>query len=160
MMLSTVVNGESLTCEVRDSELLIDFIREGLGLTGVKRSCDIEVCGACTVALDGVSVSACTTLAVEADGKSLTTIEGMAEDGELSDVQSALVDAVGIQCGFCTPGMVMTLEGLMRDLPDATDEQMREYLSGTICRCTGYGRILDVAHQVLRSRRGLGDATL
>lgn len=142
MRVSCIVNGSDLEVEVEPNELLVDVIRERLGLTGSKRSCDVQVCGACTVLLDGLPVSSCSTLAVEADGASVETIEGVAQDGVLSAVQAAFVAEGALQCGFCTPGMVMMVESLLRDHPDASREEATEYLEGTLCRCTGYVAIL------------------
>jgi carbon-monoxide dehydrogenase small subunit len=144
-----VLNGEPTTFECSDNELLIDVIREELGLTGTKRSCDMEVCGACSVLVDGLAVSACTTLAAELDGKSLVTVEGLADGDALNPVQQAFVDHAAVQCGFCTPGMVITVQALAMDHPDADDETIRDYLSSTICRCTGYVRIMEAARQVI-----------
>jgi|SRR5690606_4998223 carbon-monoxide dehydrogenase small subunit len=149
MEVEFVLNGAPTTMECADHELLIDAIREQLGLTGTKRSCDMEVCGACSVLVDGLSVSSCTTLAAEVDGKELVTVEGLADGDQLNPVQQAFVDHAAVQCGFCTPGMVISVQALAMDHPDADDETIREYLSGTICRCTGYVRILEAARQVI-----------
>lgn len=149
MQIDCVLNGEPITLECADHELLIDVVREQLGLTGTKRSCDMEVCGACSVLVDGLAVSACTTLAAEIDGRSLVTIEGLADGDQLHPVQQAFVDHAAVQCGFCTPGMVITVQALAMDHPCADDDVIREYLAGTICRCTGYVRILDAARQVI-----------
>jgi carbon-monoxide dehydrogenase small subunit len=143
MLISCVVNGRDREVEVEPHELLLDVIRERLGLTGAKRSCDVQVCGACTVLIDGLPVSSCSTLAVEADGANIETIEGLAQDGTLSTVQAAFVAEGALQCGFCTPGMVMMVESLLRDHPAASREEAAEYLEGTLCRCTGYVKILD-----------------
>ena len=141
--ISSWLNGEDVTTEVEPHELLLDVVRERWGLLGAKRSCDAQVCGACTVLVDGLPVSSCSTLAVEADGATVETIEGVASDGELSAVQRAFVAAGAFQCGFCTPGMIMMIESLLRDHPDATREEAATYLKGTLCRCTGYVKILD-----------------
>ncbi len=150
MEVEFVLNGAPKTMRCADNELLIDAIREQLGLTGTKRSCDMEVCGACSVLVDGLSVSSCTTLAAEVDGKELVTIEGLADGDQLNPVQQAFVDHAAVQCGFCTPGMVISVQALAMDHPEADDETIREYLSGTICRCTGYVRIIDAARQAIR----------
>ena len=138
LVVSTTVNCHPYVGEIPTQELLIDFLRDRLGLTGTKRSCDIEVCGSCTILVDGLGVSACTTLALEAEGAKVTTVEGMTVDDQLGDVQRLLVEADALQCGFCTPGFVMTIQSLVNEMPDATYDQVVEYLSGSICRCTGY----------------------
>ncbi|MBK5222455.1 MAG: (2Fe-2S)-binding protein [Acidimicrobiia bacterium] len=149
MHVDLVLNGELTAIECADNELILDVVRERLGLTGTKRSCDMEVCGSCTVLLDGLAASACTTLVAEADGKELVTIEGLSDGDELNPVQQAFVDHAAVQCGFCTPGMIMSVQALAMDHPDADDETISEYLSGTICRCTGYVKILEAARQVI-----------
>ena len=150
MQLQGQVNGREVSVDVEDNELLIDFIRDRLKLTGTKRSCDMEICGACTVLLDGLAVSSCTTLAAELDGSDLVTIEGLASSsGRLNPVQQAFVDHAAAQCGFCTPGMVLTVQALVMDHPDADEETMKAYLSSTICRCTGYVKILEAARAVV-----------
>ncbi len=149
----TEVNGAPVEIDVEDYDLLIDVIRDRLRLIGTKRSCDLEVCGACTVLLDGVAVSACTTLAAELDGRTMLTVEGLASGDELHPVQRAFVEHAATQCGFCTPGMVISVCALAADLPDADEEQVRDYLSGTICRCTGYVKILEAAEQALGELR-------
>jgi carbon-monoxide dehydrogenase small subunit len=122
---------------------LADFLRERCGLTGTHLGCEHGVCGACTVLLDGQAVRACLVLAVQADGAEITTVEGIASpDGELSPVQRAFRDNHGLQCGFCTPGFVVSVTAFLRDNPDPTDEQIRDGLSGNLCRCTGYQGIL------------------
>ncbi len=143
------INGTDASVEFDDNTLLIDTIRESFGLTGTKKSCDMEVCGACTVLLDGQAVSACTTLSAELHEKELVTVEGLASDDVLNAVQQAFVDHGAAQCGFCTPGMVMTVQALVLDHPDADEETIRRYLSGTICRCTGYIKIIEAAKQAL-----------
>lgn len=146
---TTVVNAVPTVLDVDDCELLVDTVRHRLRLTGTKRSCDLEVCGACTVLLDGKAVSACTTLAAELDGRTLTTIEGLADGERLHPVQQAFVDHGATQCGFCTPGMVMSVCALAAEHPGADAHLAREYLSGTICRCTGYSKILEATADVL-----------
>jgi carbon-monoxide dehydrogenase small subunit len=146
---TTVLNGVPAVLDVDDCELLVDTVRDRFRLTGTKRSCDLEVCGACTVLLDGKAVSACTTLAAELDGRTLTTVEGLADGDRLHPVQQAFVDHGAIQCGFCTPGMVLSVCALLADHPDADEHQTREYLSGTICRCTGYAKILEAAADLI-----------
>lgn len=147
MRLTCVVNGNDVAIDVEPHDLLLDVVRDRLGLRGAKRSCDAQVCGACTVVVDGLPVSACTTLALEADGADVETIEGLAVDGELSAVQQAFVDAGAFQCGFCTPGMILMVEALIRDHPDASPEDAGGYLKGTLCRCTGYVKILEAVQR-------------
>jgi carbon-monoxide dehydrogenase small subunit len=122
---------------------LLDFIRDRLHLTGTKEGCGIGECGACTVLLDGKPVTACLVLAVEADGASIETIEGEAADGELSLLQKAFVETGAVQCGFCTPGMIMSARGLLRRNPNPTDDEIVEAMAGNLCRCTGYAAILE-----------------
>lgn len=151
MIVDFVLNGSKATLQCADHELLVDVIRERLDLKGTKRSCDVEVCGACTVLLDGLAVSSCTTLAAELDGRSLVTVEGLADADGLNVVQQAFVDHGAAQCGFCTPGMVMSVQALAMDHPDADADTVRDYLAGTICRCTGYTKILEAAEEAVRA---------
>ncbi len=139
---SMTVNGRKVTGEVEGRTLLVDFLREGLRLTGTHVGCDTAQCGACVVHVDGRSVKACNIFALEADGTEVTTIEGIAKDGALSVVQAAFQTHHGLQCGFCTPGMVMTATSLLAENPDPSEAEIREYLEGNICRCTGYHNIV------------------
>jgi carbon-monoxide dehydrogenase small subunit len=145
-----VLNGRPRTLEIEDHTLLLDAIRE-LGLTGAKPSCEMEVCGACTVLLDGLPVSACTTLALEAAGRRLRTIEGVADGDRLSPVQRAFLDHFGFQCGYCTPGMILTTEALLAENPDPSESEIRHWMDGSICRCTGYSAILESVQAASRS---------
>jgi carbon-monoxide dehydrogenase small subunit len=147
------INDEPWSGDVPDHMLLSDFVRERLHLTGTKVSCGVEVCGACTVLLDGAAISSCTTLAAELDGRRLLTVEGLDHGGELHPVQAAFVELGAVQCGFCTPGMVLTVCALQEDHPDADLSQIRQYLSSTICRCTGYAKIVAAAAKVLSDAR-------
>ncbi|MEZ5100850.1 MAG: (2Fe-2S)-binding protein [Thermoleophilia bacterium] len=141
--ITVTVNGVERSAEVEPRTLLVHFLREGLGLTGTNIGCDTSSCGACTVLLDGESVKSCTLLAVQADGRAVTTIEGLAQDGELHPVQRAFHEQHGLQCGYCTPGMIMATVGLLDELgADPTEEQIREGLEGNLCRCTGYHNIV------------------
>ena len=141
--LTMTVNGNPVTLEIEPRAVLLDVIRDRLGLTGAKRSCDTQVCGACTVLLDGAPVSACCTLAYEADGRAVETIEGLSGPDGLHPIQQAFVDNVAIQCGFCTPGFVLTTKALLAENPRPTRADIEEYLGGNLCRCTGYWNILE-----------------
>jgi carbon-monoxide dehydrogenase small subunit len=141
--LQTTINGQPVRRELPAQTLLLDFLREDLGLTGTKRSCEIQICGSCTVLLDGLPVSACSLLAYETHGREVLTIEGVGENGELHPVQSAFLQTYGLQCGFCTPGMVLTTLALLAENPNPEEETIRAYLDSNLCRCTGYYPILD-----------------
>jgi aerobic-type carbon monoxide dehydrogenase small subunit (CoxS/CutS family) len=146
--LSFWLNGKAVAVAVAANELLIDVLRDRLGLKGTKRSCDVEVCGACTVLADRLPVSSCTTLAVDVAGKAVLTIEGVASGGELSRVQQAFVDHGALQCGFCTPGMVLATTALLDLNPSPTEADIRHFLRGNICRCTGYIKILEAVRSL------------
>ncbi len=140
---SMVVNGKAVTKSVKGNTLLTEFLREELRLTGTHVGCDTSQCGACVVHVDGSAVKACTIFAAEADGAAVTTIEGMANaDGSLSVIQQAFQDHHGLQCGFCTPGMVMSAAALLKENPTPSEAEVRDYLEGNICRCTGYHNIV------------------
>ena len=147
--IACTVNGTPQRLDVECRELLIDVLREMLGLLGTKRSCDVEVCGACTVLLDGAPVSACTTLAGEADGREVLTIEGLARDGVLDPVQEAFARHGAFQCGFCTPGMILAVKALLAERAAPTEAEIRHYLRGNLCRCTGYVKILDAVRSLV-----------
>src|SRR5690554_5852921 len=136
------VNGKQVTKDVEDRTLLVQFLRETLGLTGTHVGCDTSQCGACVVHVDGRSVKSCTMLAVQADGADVLTIEGLAADGELHPMQAAFREHHGLQCGYCTPGMVMSAIDLVRRNANPTEHEVREWLEGNICRCTGYHNIV------------------
>jgi aerobic carbon-monoxide dehydrogenase small subunit len=136
------VNGVRREGEVEPRQLLVYFLREGLGLTGTTIGCDTSSCGACTVLLDGQSVKSCTVLAVQADGSEVTTIEGLADNGAFHPVQAAFHEHHGLQCGYCTPGMVMATVSLLEESPDPSEEEIRLALEGNLCRCTGYQNIV------------------
>jgi carbon-monoxide dehydrogenase small subunit len=136
------VNGESHASEVEPRLLLVHYLRDVLGLTGTHVGCDTTNCGACTVHLDGDAVKSCTVLAVQADGSEVTTIEGLAHDGQLHPVQDAFWADHGLQCGFCTPGMIMAAAALLERNPDPSDDEIRHGLEGNLCRCTGYHNIV------------------
>jgi aerobic carbon-monoxide dehydrogenase small subunit len=142
------VNGQTRRGLVEPRLTLADFLREKCGLTGTHLGCEHGACGACTVLLDGQAVRSCLIFAVQADGQEVTTVEGIARrDGELSPVQSAMRECHGLQCGFCTPGFVMSITALLRDNPKPTDDEIREGLSGNFCRCTGYQGIVNAVHR-------------
>jgi carbon-monoxide dehydrogenase small subunit len=143
MQVTTTVNGEARTDEVEDRLLLVHYLRDVRGLRATNVGCDTTSCGACTVLLDGESVKSCTVLAVQADGREVSTIEGLASpDGTLHPVQAAFRQEHGLQCGFCTPGMVMACVSLLKDNPKPTEHEVREGLEGNFCRCTGYHNIV------------------
>jgi carbon-monoxide dehydrogenase small subunit len=150
------LNGQECRSEVNASDLLIDFIRDRLGLTGTKRSCDMEICGACTVLLDGKAVSSCSVLAFEIDRKELTTIEGLAGSQGLHPLQQAFIDCGGFQCGFCTPGMILLAKSLLDENPDPTVEEIREYMDANICRCTGYQMIIESIQRAVQLTKSKG----
>ncbi len=137
------VNGVSHRLEVEPWRTLRDVLREDLGLTGTKRGCDDASCGTCTVLFDGKAVQSCVLLAPEAQGKPITTIEGLAQDGQLHPLQRAFIARGAIQCGFCTPGMILTAKELLDTSPQPTEKEVREALTGVLCRCTGYAKIID-----------------
>ena len=128
---------------MRPEALLLDVLRDRLQLKGARRSCDMQVCGACTVLVDGAPVSACTYLAVEVDGREVTTVEGLADGDRLHPLQEAFIDHGAVQCGFCTAGMLLTAKALLAEDPSPTRRRVAEYLRGSLCRCTGYRKILD-----------------
>jgi carbon-monoxide dehydrogenase small subunit len=140
---SMTVNGRAVSREVEGRTLLVDLLREGLGLTGTHVGCDTSQCGACVVHVDGLAVKACTVFAADLEGAEVRTIEGMANpDGSLGVIQAAFQEHHGLQCGFCTPGMVMSAAALLQDNTSPTETEIREYLEGNICRCTGYHNIV------------------
>lgn len=139
---SMTVNGKTYTGDVEPRTLLVHFLRDHLGLTGTNIGCDTSQCGACTVHLDGLAVKSCATLAVQADGSQVTTIEGLASNGHLHPMQQAFWDKHGLQCGYCTPGMIMAATKLVEGRPNITAEEIRHGLEGNICRCTGYENIV------------------
>ncbi len=142
MKISVTVNGTVHESDVEPRTLLVHYIREALALTGTNIGCDTSSCGACSVHLDGEAVKSCTLLAVQADGAQVTTIEGMAVDGVLHPMQQAFMENHGLQCGYCTPGMVMAATSLLKENPHPTEEEVRIGLEGNLCRCTGYHNIV------------------
>lgn len=142
MEITVSVNGKPFTRDVEPRQLLVDFLRDELGLTGTNIGCDTSQCGACTVHLNGEAVKSCTVLAVQADGYDVTTIEGLAQNGDLHPMQQAFWDEHGLQCGYCTPGMIMAAVKLVEENPGLSEADIRHGLEGNICRCTGYQNIV------------------
>jgi carbon-monoxide dehydrogenase small subunit len=147
------VNGQTHDLVVHPARTLLDVLRDQLGLTGAKRGCGLGACGACTVLLDGRPAAACLTLAVEAAGEEILTIEGLAEGGALHPVQEAFVESGAVQCGFCTPGMVLSAKTLLDRCPDPKPQEIREALAGNVCRCTGYVKIIEAVSIAARRMR-------
>jgi carbon-monoxide dehydrogenase small subunit len=157
--IAMTVNGTRHQRAVEPRLLLSDFLRHDLGLTGTHVGCEHGVCGACTVLLDGAAVRSCLVFAVQTDGRSVDTVEGLGRDGELDPLQTAFHDAHGLQCGFCTPGILMTLVPWLKEHPSPTEPEIREAISGNLCRCTGYANIVK-AVQLFAGRRNDGKAGL
>lgn len=143
MQLELTVNGKHFEKEVDGGTRLIDFLREDLGFTGVKEGCGVGECGACTVLVDGKSMLSCLTRVAQVNGKEVVTVEGLTDGDDLHPVQQAFVETGGVQCGFCTPGFIMVAVELLEENPDPTREEIREWIEGNICRCTGYVKIVD-----------------
>jgi len=137
------VNGTSYELSVQPWEALLEVIRDKLGLTGTKEGCGLGECGACTVIMDGKTVNSCLVLAAEADGKQITTIEGLTDGDKLHPVQEAFIEYGGLQCGFCTPGMIMSAKALLDENPNPSEEEIRRGIAGNLCRCTGYTKIIE-----------------
>jgi aerobic carbon-monoxide dehydrogenase small subunit len=150
------VNGKNQTRAVEDRMLLVDFLRDELRLTGTHIGCDTSQCGCCTVHVDGRAVKSCTVLAAQAHGANVVTIEGMAKKGKLHPIQRAFSECHGLQCGFCTPGMIMATAGLLKDKPNPTDEEIYKGLEGNLCRCTGYINIVKAVKMSAKLLRGKG----
>jgi aerobic carbon-monoxide dehydrogenase small subunit len=152
MQIALRVNGAEVVRDVDPQELLLDLLRDGLDLTGAKRSCDVQVCGACTVLVDGLPVSSCCFLAADAHGKDVTTIEGLADTPEFDRLEAAFTQHAGLQCGFCTPGMLLTVHALLESGELDSEEEIKRSLSGNLCRCTGYRGILEAVGEVAAAR--------
>ena len=148
------INDQNYQAEVEPRLLLVQFIRHVAGLTGTKIGCDTSQCGSCVILLDGWAVKSCTTLAVQADGCKITTIEGLAKDGELHPLQEAFWNKHGLQCGYCTPGMIMSAHELLRTNPNPSNEEIRHGLEGNICRCTGYQNIVRAVQEAAKTMGG------
>ncbi len=154
--ITVTVNGEQVTAEVEPRVLLVHFLREILGLTGTHLGCDTTSCGACTVLFDGEPVKSCTMLGVQADGHDVLTVEGLAYPSELHPIQEGFHEEHGLQCGFCTPGMMLSTKALLQENPNPTDEDIRWALSGNLCRCTGYQYIVNAVHWAAQKIRAEG----
>ena len=137
-----IINGESYSVSVKPNETLLDVIRDKVGLTGTKKGCDTGQCGACTVLMDGKPVPSCLVLAVDVKGQEITTIEGLAVDGQLHPIQEAFVSEGAVQCGYCTPGMILAAKALLDVNPNPTEQEIKEAIAGNLCRCTGYVKII------------------
>lgn len=148
------VNGEYYEVEVEPRRLLLDVLRDNLGLTGTKKACDFGNCGSCTVLMDGRPILSCLTLAIQAQGKDILTVEGLARDGQLHPLQQAFVDHGAIQCGFCTPGMLLSAKALLDRNPQPTTAEIKEALSGNLCRCTGYVKIIEAVEVAAQKMKG------
>jgi len=155
MAISLVVNGEHVDALVLPRLNLADFLRENLKLTGTHTGCEHGVCGACTVRVNGEIVRSCLMLAVQADGASIQTIEGLSDSGEVDDLQAAFRDRNALQCGYCTPGMLMAAQDLLKQQAEPDRQRIRQHLSGNYCRCTGYQAIIDAVESTARLRQGL-----
>jgi aerobic-type carbon monoxide dehydrogenase small subunit (CoxS/CutS family) len=151
-VITTTVNDRARELAVAPNHTLLEVLRDDLGLRGAVEGCGVGVCGSCTVLVDGRPVSSCLTLATNAEGRSITTIEGLADaaTGELSPVQQAFLEQQAFQCGFCTPGMIMAVEGLLRETPDPSESEIRDYLSGNLCRCGTYSAVIAAVKSVIR----------
>ena len=154
MEISLSVNGQSVTGEVEPRTLLVHFIREQLRLTGTHVGCETSYCGACTIHVDGKAVKSCAMLAVQASGSNITTIEGMADGDDLHPVQEGFWERHGLQCGFCTPGMIMSSAALIADNPDPSEQEIRHGIEGNLCRCTGYHNIVKAVEYAAATSRG------
>ena len=152
--ITVTVNGKSHTSDVEDRTLLVHYLREQLNLTGTHIGCDTSQCGACVVVVDGNSVKSCTTLAAQCDHASVTTIEGLAQDGNLHPLQEGFWECHGLQCGFCTPGMIMSAYDMLQQNPNPTDDEVRHGLEGNLCRCTGYHNIVRAVQYAAAKMRG------
>ena len=151
---SMIVNGKAVACEIENRTLLVDFLRENLALTGTHIGCDTSQCGTCTIHVDNISVKSCTMLALQADGAEILTIEGLTNRDGLHPMQQAFMENHGLQCGFCTPGMVMTAIALVKNNPIPTKEEVRHGLEGNLCRCTGYHNIVTAIIEGAKAMRG------
>jgi len=157
--ITVTVNGQRVEAEVEPRQLLVYFIRETLGMTGTHIGCDTTSCGACTVLVDGKPVKSCTMFAVQADGCEIRTVEGLAQSGEMHPLQKAFWECHGLQCGYCTPGMLMTGVALLERNPDPTEEEIRQAISGNLCRCTGYQNIVKSIKQAAAAMKAAAEVS-
>ena len=149
MLIELIVNNKNIKMDVDPTKRLIDFLRDDLNLTGVKEGCSEGECGACTVILDGVAVTSCTILAGQVNGSEIITIEGLEKNGELNIIQKSFIENGAIQCGFCTPGMIMSCKALLMKNPNPTDDEIKRAIEGNLCRCTGYNKIVKAVKDVI-----------
>lgn len=152
------INGQIYNTVARSNETLLDFLRESIGLTGTKKGCDTGECGACTVLFNGEPVNSCLVLAIEAEGQEVTTIEGLARDGHLDPIQTAFVEEGAVQCGYCTPGMILSAKALLNRNPHPSENEIKEAIAGNLCRCTGYVKIIKAIQSAAQNRREAGNA--
>ncbi len=153
-LITLTINGESYDVAIEPRMTLLDVIRDELRLTGAKKGCDLGNCGSCTVLVDGKPILSCLMLAIEAQGKDVVTIEGLARNSQLHPLQQAFIDYSALQCGFCTPGMILSAKALLDSNPQPTEEEVKEAISGNLCRCTGYINIIEAILKVARSEKG------
>ena len=149
------LNGNDVSVTADPNKRLVDFLREDMGMTSVKEGCGEGECGACTIIYNGKAVTSCLMLAGQADGSTIVTLEGVSENGQLNYIQQAFVDAGAVQCGYCTPGMVLSAKALLDKKPDATDEEIRRAMSGNLCRCTGYSKIIKAVERARDAKGGV-----
>ncbi len=149
MLIELTVNNKNIKMDVDPTTRLIDFLRDDLNLTGVKEGCSEGECGACTVILNGEAVTSCTILTVQADGCEITTIEGLAQSGELDDIQKSFIENGAVQCGFCTPGMILSCKALLMKNPNPSDDEIKRAIEGNLCRCTGYNKIVKAVKDIV-----------
>jgi aerobic-type carbon monoxide dehydrogenase small subunit (CoxS/CutS family) len=154
-IIQLTVNGEPVEAAVEPNQTLLQFLRDDLGLTGTKHGCGLGDCGACTVIVDGMPVNSCLVLAVQAAGREVLTIEGLAENGKLHPIQQAFVDKGAIQCGFCSPGMILSAKALLDENPKPTEHEIRTAISGNLCRCTGYQKIVEAVQEAVKTIEGM-----
>jgi carbon-monoxide dehydrogenase small subunit len=154
-IIQLTVNGEPVEAAVEPNQTLLQFLRDDLGLTGTKHGCGLGDCGACTVIVDGMPVNSCLVLAVQAAGRKVLTIEGLAENGKLHPIQQAFVDKGAIQCGFCSPGMILSAKALLDENPKPTEHEIRTAISGNLCRCTGYQKIVEAVQEAVKTIEGM-----
>ena len=156
MEINLIVNGKEINKDIDPTKRLLDFLREDLGLTGVKEGCSEGECGACTVILNNNAVTSCSILAGQVDGDEIITIEGLAQNGELHIIQKSFIESGAIQCGFCSPGMILSCKALLMKNPHPTDDEIKRAIEGNLCRCTGYNKIVEAVHSVVNGGSNCG----